>query len=272
MILTINHGWKLLNIIFLGVFILLIQGCGQMPTADLQNLTLPTSANYYLVCPKGFCNVQPNEYSQVYNVSAEDLFNAWNQVASKQIYMDITGTIPEKAQYEYVQKSIVFGFPDYITVEFIAISNYSSTLAIYSRSRYGFYDFGVNKKRVQKLLGQLNQVVANLPPSNSSTATADSDGKDPAYVKNLDSLIVPNAIPTNNNSAAPATDNSGSTATDNNSAATPATSTDNISGTTTGAATTDNSSNAVPNSTSTDNSNVTTSGGTTPDTGVNTST
>lgn len=262
--LTINHGWKLLNIIFLGLFILLIQGCGQMPTADLQNLTLPTSANYYLVCPKGFCNVQPNEYSQVYNVSAEDLFNAWNQVVSKQIYMDITGTIPEKAQYEYVQRSIVFGFPDYITVEFIAISNYSSTLAIYSRSRYGFYDFGVNKKRVQKLLGQLNQVVANLPPSNSNTATANSDAQDQANVKNLNSLVVPNATPTNNNSAA--------TATDNTSAATPTTSTDNTSGTTSGAATTDNSSNAIPNSASTDNSNITTTDGTTPDTGVNTST
>ena len=98
-------------IIFLSLFILLLQGCGQMQTADLQNLTLPTTPNYYLICPKGFCNVEPNEYSPLYTLSAEDLFNAWNQLVVTQPFMNITGTIPDKAQYEYVQKSFVFGFP-----------------------------------------------------------------------------------------------------------------------------------------------------------------
>jgi uncharacterized protein (DUF1499 family) len=30
-----------------------------------------------------------------------------------------------------------------------------STLAIYSRSQYGYYDFGANKRRVEKWLEQL---------------------------------------------------------------------------------------------------------------------
>lgn len=289
---TINHGLKFLiknlRAIFLGLFILLLQGCGQMPTADLQNLTLPTTSNYYLICPKGFCNVQPNEYSPVYNVSAADLFNAWNQVLTKQIYITITGTIPEKAQYEYVQKSIVFGFPDYITVQFIALSDYSSSLAIYSRSQYGFYDFGVNKKRVQKLLAQLNQVVTNLPPSNQSTAAANSDEEDQTNVKNLNNLVVPNTTATGNTNASSttSTDNSGATSSvDTNMSNSSATGTDNTSGTTTGSTSANATSSssttgdastgntgAASSATSTDNANVTTSGGTATDnSGVNTS-
>ena len=228
-----NQGLKLLIrgsiTIFFSIIILLIQGCSKMPTPDLQNLKLPTSSNYYLVCPKNFCNVEPNEYSPVYNVSAEDLFYAWNQLTAKELYMNITGTIPEKAQYEYVQRSPVFGFPDDITIQFIAISNYSSTLAIYSRSRYGIYDFDVNKKRVKKFLIQLSNIIANLQPSNSTPA-ANNDEEVNANVKNLNSLVIPNI---------PSSDNSNAT----NGA-----STDNASGTTT------NTSGATANNTTTDSS------------------
>jgi uncharacterized protein (DUF1499 family) len=205
-----------ISLFFLSLFILLLQGCGQMPTPDLQNLSLPFTPNYYLICPKDYCNVQPNEYSPVYNLSAEDLFNAWNQLVATQPYMNITGTIPAKAQYEYVQKSLLFGFPDYITVQFIATSDTTSTLAIYSRSRYGFYDFGVNKKRLQNWLAQLNQIVANMPPSNPNAQAAENatNEQENTNVKNLNGLIVPGQTTTDNSNT------TGNTSTDNTGTAT----------------------------------------------------
>ena len=54
-----------------------------------------------------------------------------------------------------MQTSSLFGFPDYVSVKFIEIDAANSTLAIFSRSRLGQSDLGVNKKRVEAWLGQL---------------------------------------------------------------------------------------------------------------------
>ena len=55
----------------------------------------------------------------------------------------------------YVQTSALFAFPDYISVKFIEIDANTSTLAVFSRSRLGKNDLGVNKKRVTAWLDQL---------------------------------------------------------------------------------------------------------------------
>lgn len=254
-----NRSLCLKNIFLLifSLFILSIEGCGQMPAADLQNLTLPSTKNYYLICPKGFCNVQPNEYSPIYNVSAANLFEAWNLMLSKQLYVNITGTIPARAQYEYVQKSPFFGFPDYISVQFIAITDTTSTLAIYSRSRYGFYDFDVNKKRLRKWIAQLNDAVLNLSPAILESNTATTDKDDDSDSKNLNGLIIPGVTTDNSNvSGATSTNNSNPTSSNginstNGTNPTASTSTNNAMNNTT---TTDNS-NSVTNTT-TNNSNA----------------
>ncbi len=53
------------------------------------------------------------------------------------------------------ERSAFFGFPDLIDVETIETGEAKSTLAIYSRSKYGYYDFGVNKRRVETWLREL---------------------------------------------------------------------------------------------------------------------
>ena len=49
----------------------------------------------------------------------------------------------------------VFGFPNIIDIRVIDIEAARSTLAIYSRSQYGYYDFGANKWRVEMWLKEL---------------------------------------------------------------------------------------------------------------------
>ncbi len=61
----------------------------------------------------------------------------------------------------FVQRSAVFGFPDYISVRFLPAGDRSqSTLSIFSRSRFGQSDFGVNQARVERWLAEL---AAQLP-------------------------------------------------------------------------------------------------------------
>ncbi len=58
-------------------------------------------------------------------------------------------------QIDYVQRTAFMRFPDCITVRFIYIDAKRTTLTIYSRSVYGYSDFGVNKARVQSWLAKL---------------------------------------------------------------------------------------------------------------------
>ena len=54
---------------------------------------------------------------------------------------------PASLMITYVQRSAIIGFPDYITVKALELPD-GSALAIFSRSRFGSSDFGVNEARV----------------------------------------------------------------------------------------------------------------------------
>jgi uncharacterized protein (DUF1499 family) len=58
----------------------------------------------------------------------------------------------------YIQRSPVFHFPDVVTVEFVALGPEHSSVAVYSRSRYGGYDFAKNRKRIERWLFLLQEV------------------------------------------------------------------------------------------------------------------
>jgi uncharacterized protein (DUF1499 family) len=66
--------------------------------------------------------------------------------------MSIEKNYDDVDQFDIVERSRYFAFPDIMTVRFFKRGEDKSTLAIYSRSVYGRYDFGVNRARVEKLL------------------------------------------------------------------------------------------------------------------------
>lgn len=59
----------------------------------------------------------------------------------------------------YVQRSALFGFPDYISVHAEPDGD-GSRLSFFSRSRYGYSDMGVNKARVERWLADLQSNAA----------------------------------------------------------------------------------------------------------------
>ncbi|MEO1276597.1 MAG: DUF1499 domain-containing protein [Pseudomonadota bacterium] len=60
----------------------------------------------------------------------------------------VAGSV-EEGFITYVQRSALIGFPDYISVETV-----EGGIAIWSRSRYGHSDLGVNEKRVRAWLAE----------------------------------------------------------------------------------------------------------------------
>jgi uncharacterized protein (DUF1499 family) len=61
--------------------------------------------------------------------------------------MRIAGSIDEM-MITYVQRSLIMGYPDYITIKVIPLDNGQSKLEVFSRSRFGHSDLGVNKRRI----------------------------------------------------------------------------------------------------------------------------
>lgn len=67
---------------------------------------------------------------------------------------------PALNRYRFIQKTRLFKFVDEITVEFVEIGPGRSSLWIYSRSRSGWWDLGVNGRRVRRWLRQLTRRLA----------------------------------------------------------------------------------------------------------------
>ena len=101
------------------------------------------------MCPPGRCGAIPHADSPVLDVSVEQLRDHWREVLAVQPRVELLAEDEEGQQFDYVQRSVRFRFPDLITVRFISVSPSQSTLAIYSRSVYGKSDLGVNRERIE---------------------------------------------------------------------------------------------------------------------------
>jgi uncharacterized protein (DUF1499 family) len=110
-------------------------------------------------------SARPNHFSllppdaPVFGVSAERLAGIFDDFALSQPNVQRLAGQPDTLLVTYVQRSALIGFPDYISVKFLDTGNGTSTLAIFSRSRFGYSDGGVNARRVLRWLGALQGLV-----------------------------------------------------------------------------------------------------------------
>ncbi len=130
---------------------------GDVESVDFEEFKLTDTANQYLMCPPGFCDANPHADSPVFDVSVEQLRGRWREVVAVQPRVVLLAEDEDGQQFDYVQRSARFRFPDIITVRFISVSSSLSTLAIYSRSIYGKSDFGVNRERIDAWLKTLRE-------------------------------------------------------------------------------------------------------------------
>lgn len=125
----------------------------QIPLYNFKQLTLPNKENYYISCQQ--CQGERQQASIIYSVAVDKLKQQWQQMIKRQ---PRTVLLKHQAeQYQYVQRSLLFRFPDIVDVQFVALAEKQSTLNIFSRSVYGYSDLGVNAKRVKQWLVNLQQ-------------------------------------------------------------------------------------------------------------------
>jgi uncharacterized protein (DUF1499 family) len=122
---------------------------------DFRSLRLRETPNQYLVCPPNHCAAKPHQASPAFDLSAEELRDAWLRMIERRPRVSLLTRDAAGLQYDFEARTPVLLFPDTVTVRFIPLESGKSTLAIYSRSHYGHSDFGVNRGRVRRWLREL---------------------------------------------------------------------------------------------------------------------
>lgn len=135
----------------------MVFGPVELRQIDFKTLTRTERPNQYLVCPADFCAATPDVTSPIYNVSATGLRDQWLTMMAQQPRVQQVSLSQDGLQYDFLQRSRIMRFPDSITVRLIPLDDTTSTLAIYSRSHYGYSDFDVNRQRVEAWLAALQR-------------------------------------------------------------------------------------------------------------------
>ena len=131
---------------------------------SIAELHAPLPQAAFVTCPAGYCPAAEAVPSPSFDVPWARLHDYWTEVVSGEKRMILVRADPDVRRFVYIQHSPTFRFPDIITVEFVSLSPARSSIAVYSRSRYGKYDFGKNRKRVEKWLALLQRIAQPAIP------------------------------------------------------------------------------------------------------------
>jgi uncharacterized protein (DUF1499 family) len=117
--------------------------------------------NDALACPPGECgsaNVDLRPPS--YPMTADELRRRVRRYFQAQ-GATLVGTDDGALHDRYVARTKLMRFPDTVDVEIMPLDAEHATLAVYSRSQLGFWDFGTNLRRIRSLLEALGPAVAS---------------------------------------------------------------------------------------------------------------
>ena len=137
-------------------------GAGGLPAPtllDMAGLQRPTSPNNALAAPAGSDGPAPDIVTPVYPLSPAHLYEDVLAVAGRQPRTFPAAAFPGARQAHFVVRSAVLNFPDLVTIEVDAAGPQASTLVLYSRSVYGYSDFGVNRQRLDAWLAALQATI-----------------------------------------------------------------------------------------------------------------
>jgi uncharacterized protein (DUF1499 family) len=124
---------------------------------DIRQLRDPIPGNAFLACPPDYCQAMAAP-SPIFSLPAARLVQLWTQMMTGEPRIVIVTDEPQQHRLVIIQRTPLLRFPDIVTVEFVAIDDNRSSLAVYSRARYGSGDFGTNRRRVLAWLGRIEQL------------------------------------------------------------------------------------------------------------------
>jgi len=124
---------------------------------DFKTLRLKETPNQFLMCPPDYCHATPDAQSPVWNEPVASLKQRWDRFIPAVPDTDLVDSDEAAALYTYRVRTPLLRFPDDVTVQFVALDEGHSALAIYSRSHYGYSDLGANRRRIEGWISTLRQ-------------------------------------------------------------------------------------------------------------------
>ncbi len=124
---------------------------------DFTRLRREPKPNSALAGPAGF-HPTPDIVTPVYGVLATQLIRIVEQVGKAQDRTALAAAFPVRMQLWFVVRSRWLNFPDLLTAQAVAHDETASTLLLYSRSFYGYSDFGVNRRRLAAWIAAIDAV------------------------------------------------------------------------------------------------------------------
>ena len=130
------------------------------PVINFVSYRKPRKPNIYVLAPEGLCQFTPHMISPEFDLPVTELIAHFEEIFfsmpnTEFLTERLTGENGQDIQKEYVHYSRLIGFPDTITVRFMSLAEGRSSIALISRSHYGYRDLGVNKGRVYYLMQKL---------------------------------------------------------------------------------------------------------------------
>ncbi len=142
---------------------------------DFAAVKTPSRPNAWLVAPPGTVDGAPSERAPVLPMPAETAASAWRAIIESAPRTRIIAVSPDGLRIEAEQRSAGFGFVDRISAWFIPIDSGRSTVAVYSRAQTGYWDLGVNKRRVRDWLSRLAAAAADPDPDDAAVPVSAED-------------------------------------------------------------------------------------------------
>ncbi len=121
---------------------------------DLSHIQRPASPNTAFAAPAGAAQ-RPDIVTPLFPVPPLRLYEDVLAVAAEQPRTFLAASYPDQQQAHFVVRSALFNFPDLVTAQIGQADGTNSTIELYSRSVYGYSDFGVNQKRLTAWLAAL---------------------------------------------------------------------------------------------------------------------
>lgn len=131
---------------------------------DFATLSLRDQPNEYLMLPSGFVSIAiVHSRSPVFDIPPPALEDVALRIIRSQPRVREIAADTERRQYAFIQRTAWLRFPDTITVRIVEINGARSSLAIYSRSKFGHSDFGANRRRIEAWLAAIRAALTSSP-------------------------------------------------------------------------------------------------------------